>query len=204
MHVDQALDEIAAVRLQMARSTHFRGYGPATLALTGALAVVVALVQARWLPDPKSMIVSYLLLWAGAAVGSVGLIGVEAIRRARQAHHGLADDMLAAAAEQLLPAATAGIMLTLVLQASAPETLWMLPGLWQIILSLGMFAASRSLPRPLILVPLWYLATGLSCLTFARGEFAMSPWSMGAPFALGQCLAAVLLWASYRGAHERT
>lgn len=198
MHVDQALEEIEALRLQMARSTHFRGYGPATLALTGGLAVAAALAQTWWIPDPKAMIVSYLIVWAGTAVVSVALIGVEAIRRARQAHDGLADDMLAAAAEQLLPAATAGIMMTLVLHASAVETLWMLPGLWQIILSLGMFAASRSLPRPLILVPLWYLVTGLSCLTFARGDFALSPWSMGAPFAIGQCLAAVLLWASYR------
>jgi hypothetical protein len=82
--------------------------------------------------------------------------------------------------------------------ARAPEALWMLPGLWQVILGLGMFAACRNLPSPLRVVAGWYMATGLACLAFARGEYALSPWAMGPPFAIGEGLAAILLWWSYR------
>jgi hypothetical protein len=202
MQVKQALSEISALRLQMARSTEFRGFGPATLMATGGLAVAAAVAQALWLPDPASRIGAYLALWSGTALVSVALVAAEAIRRSRKAHPGLADDMLVAAAEQFLPAAFAGVLLTFVLLARAPETLWMAPGLWQVTLSLGMFAACRNLPPLLRIAPCWYLATGLLCLAFFQGPYALSPWAMGLPFALGEGLAALLLWWSYRGDHD--
>jgi cyanate permease len=75
----------------------------------------------------------------------------------------------------------------------------MLPGLWQIIFSLGIFAASRTLPRPIVVVGAWYLVCGLCCLAWARGEHAFSPWAMGLPFGLGQLfVAAVLLFCPRR------
>jgi hypothetical protein len=36
----KALGDISSIRRQMAQSTEFRGYGPATLAATGAIAVL--------------------------------------------------------------------------------------------------------------------------------------------------------------------
>jgi hypothetical protein len=204
MHFKQALTEISALRLQMARNTEFHGFGPATLAMTGGLAIAASVIQGHWVPDPASRISSYIGLWSGTAVLSVVLIAVEAIRRSHKAHQGLADDMLVAAAEQFLPAAFAGVLVTFVLLAYAPETLWMLPGLWQIILSIGMSAACRNLPPLLRLVAVWYLVTGLTCLALARGSHAFSPWAMGLPFAIGELLAAMLLWMTYRGANDRS
>ena len=202
MHVKDALDEISALRLQMARSAEFRGFGPATLAATGVIALVAAAAQRLWLPDPAANIRAYVGLWAATALVSVVLVAAEAVRRSRRAHEGLADDMLAAAAEQFRPAAFAGVLLTFVLIAYAPEALWMLPGLWQIVFSLGLFAACRNLPPRLSLVAVWYLATGLACLAFAQGPHAFSPWAMGLPFAVGEGHAAALLVWSYRGNHD--
>ena len=202
MQFKQALTEISALRLQMARNTEFHGFGPATLAMTGGLAIAASVLQSRWLPDPAASFGCYLGVWTAAAVLSVVMIAAEAVRRSRKAHQGLADDMLAAAAEQFLPAAFAGVSLTFVLLACAPESLWMLPGLWQVILSVGMFAACRNLPPSLRIVAGWYLATGLACLAAARAQDAFSPWAMGFPFAIGEFLAATLLWFSYRGEHD--
>jgi hypothetical protein len=199
--LDQALADISSMRSQMARGVLFQGFGPTALAATGVLAALAALAQSTWLPNPVSNITSYLALWAAVAVAASGLIGLEAIRRSKQAHGGLADEMLYEAAEQFLPAGVAGVLLTLVIQTSAPQALWMLPGLWQIILSLGVFAACRSLPRPLMLVAVWYLTTGLACMALSTGPHALSPWLMGAPFLIGQCLAAVLLHFSF-GTHN--
>ena len=69
--------------------------------------------------------------------------------------------MIYAAIEQFIPAGVAGALLTFVLFRFAPESLWMLPGLWQIVFSLGVFASCRSLPRPMFAVGVWYLAAGL-------------------------------------------
>ena len=41
----QALDDISAIRTQVARGTQFRGYGPVSIASTGVLALAVAAAQ---------------------------------------------------------------------------------------------------------------------------------------------------------------
>jgi len=195
----QALADISAIRGQMARGTLFRGYGPAALATTGLLAVLAALAQAAWLPDAASDIGSYLALWIATAVLSVAIVAIEAVRRSRQAHGGLADDMIHAAAEQFLPTAVAGALLTFVICRYAAASVWMLPGLWQILFSLGVFASCRSLPRPMMAVAVWYLAAGLACLALTADARVLSSWEMGLPFGIGQGLAAFLLWRSFGG-----
>ena len=40
--LNKALGDISNIRRQVARATEFRGYGPATLAATGALAILAA------------------------------------------------------------------------------------------------------------------------------------------------------------------
>jgi hypothetical protein len=198
--LDKALADITAIRSQMARGTEFQGYGPITVAATGVLALAAAAVQALWLPDPQADVFSYLVLWVATAAASIALIGVEMVARSRRIHSGLADEMIHAATEQFVPAGIAGALLTVVLLRFAPESLWMLPGLWQIIFSLGFFASCRSLPRPMRAVGVWYLAAGLASLAFANGTQAFSPWAMALPFGLGQLLMAGILYRS--GVHD--
>jgi hypothetical protein len=75
--------------------------------------------------------------------------------------------------------------------------LWMLPGLWQLAFSLGIFASCRFMPRPMYAVGLWYLASGLVCLGVASTTLTLSPWAMGIPFGLGQLLVAAVLQYGY-------
>jgi hypothetical protein len=192
--LDKALADISAIRSQIARGAEFRGYGPATIAMTGVLALAASSVQAVWLPDPASAILSYLTLWVATAALSVILVGVQMIARSRRIHRGLADAMIFAASEQFIPAGVAGALLTFVLYRFAQQSLWMLPGLWQIIFSLGFFASCRTLPRPLFAVGVWYLAAGLACLAFAGGAHAFSPWTMAVPFGIGQFYMAGVLY----------
>jgi hypothetical protein len=193
--LDRALDDIKAMRSQLARGVEFHGYGPLTVALTAAVAVAAASIQSQFIPDPAREFIAWLGLWTAVAAISTALVGAEVIFRARRVHGGLADAMIQEAALQLLPAAGAGAMLTLVLWRYAPQSLWMLPGLWQITLSLGVFAACRGLPPLMVLAAFWYLLTGLVCLALAH---SLSPWAMGVPFGLGELLAAGLLAVSAR------
>jgi hypothetical protein len=41
-------------------------------------------------------------------------------------------------------------------------------------------------------------------LALARAGNALSPWAMGLPFAIGEFLAAGLLWKSYRGQDDKS
>ena len=194
--LDKALSDITAMRSQMARAAEFRGYGPLTVGATGLLAVIAGALQAQWVPDPASEILGYLALWIATATISVILIGIEMVARTRRIHSGIADEMIHAATEQFIPAGVAGALLTFVLYQYAPQSLWMLPGLWQIIFSLGFLASCRSLPRPMFAVGIWYLVTGLACLAFANEARAFSPWAMAVSFGIGQLvMAAILYWS---------
>lgn len=194
--LDKALSDITAMRHQMARSVEFRGYGPATLAATGVLALLASAGQALWLERPADNIIAYLALWVATAALSVILIGIEMVTRSRRIHSGLAERMILSAVEQFVPAAAAGLLLTAVMMSRAPESLWMLPGLWQIVFSLGVFASCRFLPGPMHAVGAWYLTAGLACLALANGEHAFSPWAMGVPYGIGQLLVAAVLYHS--------
>jgi hypothetical protein len=198
--LEKALAEITLIRSQIARGTEFRGLGAATLAATGVLALLAAAAQALWLEAPARHVEAYLALWLGVAAVSIILIGIQTVTRSARVHSGLAQEMILAAVEQFLPAAAAGALLTAVLFQVESAVLWMLPGLWQIVFSLGIFASCRSLPRPMFAAGVWYLATGLASLAWANGAHAYSPWAMAAPYGVGQLfIAAVLYWCVGEG-----
>ena len=198
----KALSEINAIRGQIALGAQFRGYGPATLSATGIMALLAAAAQAHWLKDPGHNVAAYLAIWIATAVLSLSIISVETITRARRVYSGLARQMIHCAVEQFLPAIVAGLLLTVVLWRCAPQSLWMLPGLWQMIFSLGVFASCRFLPRPMFAVGVWYLAAGLLCLALGS-QAALSPWAMAVPFGVGQLLVAAVLQFDYKEADER-
>ena len=198
MDLERALADITAIRSQMARGTQFRGYGPVTVATTGLLALLAAALQALYLPDPAAAPLAYLLLWAGMAAVAVLLTGAEMIARSRREHGGLADEMLYQAAEQYIPAGVAGTLITVVIYRYAPDALRLLPGLWQIVLSLGVFASCRSLPRGMFAVGVWYLAAGLATLALATSA-PFAALAMAIPFGAGQLLMAFVLYRATGG-----
>lgn len=188
----KAIGDISSIRRQMARSTEFRGYGPATLAGTAALAAIAAGVQSFLVSDPTNRIGTYLAIWIWTAALSAALIAAQMHTRTRRIHSGLADEMIRMAVEQFLPSAVAGFFVTIVLVRFVPSAQWMLPGFWQIIFSLGVFSSCRFLPRPMLAAGAWYLLTGLMCMALG-GARALSPWAMGIPFGSGQLLVAGIL-----------
>ena len=191
--LDKALADILAIRSQIAAGTAFRGYGPATVAATSGIALLTAVLQFLWLDNPTSQPIAFFAGWAAAALISAALIWIEMQARSSRHHSGLADAMVQQAIEQFLPAGVAGVLLAIMLWKFAPEALWMLPGLWQVMVSLGVFASVRSLPRTIALGGAWYFLSGFTVLLLASQNHLLSPWTMGLPFAAGQLLMAALL-----------
>ena len=199
----QALAKINAIRTQVARDTQFRGYGPISIAASGILALVVAAIQSRQITGGEDFIHS-LLVWVGTAAVTIAFTATETIRRTRKVHSGLANEMIRLAIEQFLPAIIVGVLLTVVLARVAPQNLWMLPGLWQLLFSLGVFALCRFLPRQTIVVAIWYLTSGLVCLVLQSGSKSFSPWTMGIPFGIGQLMVAAVLRFGFEESVEET
>ncbi len=200
MDLRDALIQISEIRQQMARTEVFRGYRALPVAFSGALAWVVAGVQLAWLPDPLRHLPAYLSLWIGAAILGLGAAGSEVVFRARRSPR-WSRELTRQAVEQFVPCLVAGSLLTFVVVRHADGVAWMLPGLWSILFSLGIFASCRLLPRATYGLGLYYLLAGLACLTLAQGDRALSPWAMGIPFGGGQMLSAVVLYRTLERDH---
>jgi hypothetical protein len=194
MELREALTQIAEIRRQMAKADVFRGYRSAPVAVSGLLALAAAVVQPYLVADPGAQFGAYLALWVSVAVLSVAGVAVETGIRIAMTHDRAYLEPTRLALEQFLPSVVAGVLVTVVLVRHAPANVALLPGLWQIIFSLGIFASARLLPRPIFAIASFYLFTGILVLVWADGGFSLSPWCMGVPFAVGQIAAAVILY----------
>ena len=191
--LDKALADILAIRNQIAAGTAFRGYGPAALASTAGLAALTTGLQLVFLADANATPAKFIAGWLVTALLAAALIGIEMRARSHRHHSGLADAMIYQAVEQMLPSGLAGVALAGVALQFAPETLWMLPGLWQILMGLAVFASARSLPSTVRIGGAWYFVAGVTVLMFASRTHTLSPLLMGAPFVIGQSLMAMIL-----------
>lgn len=199
MELHEALSQISEIRRQMARTEVFRGVRALPVACSGCLAILAAGFQALWLGAPLQQIDHYLSLWIGVAIVSFLAQLAEMLIRSRSSSSTYTRDIALLVFEQFFPCLIAGGLLTFVLANFAPETVWMLPGLWQMLFGLGIFATYRLLPKPMFWVAGFYLLSGTICLSLATGDAALSPWAMGVPFGAGQlATAAVLYWTLER------
>jgi hypothetical protein len=201
MELREALTQITEIRLQLSRTEIFRGYRAMPVAFSGGVAVLAAVIQTVSIPDPAAQIGPYLGLWIGAAVVSGLAAGLEMMIRARNAASTMTRELTWLALEQFCPCLIGGALVTIVVLRAAPESLWMLPGLWQIFYSLGIFASCRLLPRPTFWVAVFYLGTGLAVLAWPHSDALLSPWAMGLPFGAGQLLAAAVLYLTLERDH---
>jgi hypothetical protein len=201
MDLHEALTQISEIRQQVARTETFRGYRAAPVAFSGLVAWTAALLQSASMPSPAGNLRAYLGLWVGAALLSMAVTGLYMFVHCWRSRLTLTRSNTANALGQFVPAVVAGGLLTSVLFFHAPECLWMLPGVWSVLFSLGIFASYRLLPKATFWVGVYYMVSAVFCLMFAQGEHAFSPWAMALPFGAGQLMAAAILYWTLERPH---
>ncbi len=200
MELRDALSQIAEIRTRMAEAERFRGYRAAPIAASGLIAVLAGFAQSRMHLDPVQNLSGYLTLWVGTAAVAALIAGSGIWLRFHSGIDRLAREMTWLAVGQFAPCLGAGALVTLAIARQAPEHAALLPGLWQVFFSLGVFASCRLLPKAISLVGVFYLLTGVYNITLADRATAFAPWAMAVPFCLGQLgTAAVLYWHLERG-----
>ena len=191
--IDHALENIKEIRDQIAVNRMFRGFGPAILALTGLLGIVIAMLQVARPDLFADTPVMLLGVWVLTAIVCVIFIGIEMFARSRRHHGALADSMITNVIEKFLPVGAIGAVIWAVLIFNAPETVWILPGVWQMLVAVGIFTSLSYLPKRVIIVAAWYFIAGTGVLILASIDKTLSPWFMGIPFLIGQLLLAGIL-----------
>lgn len=193
MRVHEAIDSIATIQTQIARAQVFRGYRALPVGITGALALIGAALQDRFVPAPGAQLDRYVVYWGSIATVSLGGCLVGMLLRYRRNPTRLAKASTLAALERLTPSLIVGAIVTLVVARDAPSLGAYLPGLWQLLFCLGVFASLPQLPRATVVVAFLYLTAGAANLALA-GQMSFSPWVMGLVFGVGQLAAAAILY----------
>lgn len=191
--VERALSEIADIRAHLAASTRFRGIAPEANALTCVLSLVVALAQTIWPHTLAQGAFRYVSVWAAATIASAVIVGVEAVSRTRRLHGIMSKTMLGTAIREALPFAAAALVISIVICCFSAETIWMLPGLWQILIGLLGFSVLPAMPRAIVWVAGWYFLCGSAVLAMAGWSGTLTPWMMGLPLIIGQGAVAIIL-----------
>jgi len=93
----------------------------------------------------------------GCAGLSLLATAVGMVLRFRRGISPLTWQMTKLAVGQFVPCIAAGALVTFAIVGYAREQLWLLPGLWQILFGLGVFASYRLLPRSIFWVAVLYL-----------------------------------------------
>lgn len=199
MELREALDSIATIRRRMAETEVFRGYRALPVALSAVFALIGGFLQPILVPRPEQDVPGYVALWSAVALLSIAVAGLAMFVRDRVAGASLTRPVTWLAVGQFVPCLVAAAAVTAVIVRVAPDAAWVLPGLWQVFFSQGVFASCRLLPRPAFAVGVLYLIAGVITLVAARGPDALSPWAMAVPFGVGQlAAAAVLYWTLER------
>jgi hypothetical protein len=198
MELHEALTEIATIRRQIALAEQFRGYRALPVALGAVAAFAAVVAQPLLVPEPAQDFFGYLRLWISVAVVAGLLPVVDVCVRHRICFRlgrgrSLQASLIRLACEQFAPCVVVGGLLTVVIGCYAAEVRWMLPGLWAVVFSLGLFASYRLLPTPILLVAIWYLLTGCLCLGFGQATAGLAPWTMALTFGVGHAATAVVL-----------
>jgi hypothetical protein len=200
--LNRALGDIVEIRAQIAAGTAFRGYGPTTVAVTGIMGFATATLQSLWPNIFAYNVQAFVISWIVTGGICAVAVCIEMRGRSRRLHSYLANTMIKQALEQFLPAAAASLFVPLFFLRFSPQSIWMMPGLWQLFVSLGIFASIRTLPRRIGLGGIWYFLSGFVSLLLANTSHVLSPWLMGIPFFAGQLLMATILFFSVERANE--
>lgn len=187
--LNRALEDLSHIRSQIAAVRAFRGFGPQFVALSGIAALLLGAWQVH---NDVSGNGPFFEQWIALAVLTVALIGLDLLVRVRAYHGSLSASFAWNSVEHFLPAGLAGAAIAGVILRYAPQSAWLLPGLWQVLLALAIFAAARSLPQGIRLVAGWYLLCGISVILLSVGS-APGPWGMAVPFGTGQLMTALVL-----------
>lgn len=196
MDFPRALAQISEIHRHLAKAEVYRGYRSVPIAASGVVGIAGAWLQPVEAGRDPQTFVTY---WSGVALVAavVGLSEVACNYVIRD--HAASRRRTRLVLGQFFPAVFAAAALTFALMRIDQSLASMLPGLWAVCFSLGIFASRPYLPRASALSGLFYFAAGLVLLMTASPGSPLSGWRVAGVFATGQFVgAAVLYWSLER------
>lgn len=190
MDISQALEQLNEIRHHLGRNEIYKGYRSRTLALMGGVGLLgSAVLQFGW---PNSNSLERVCFWIAVAAVNLAISAWEILGDYGNLKTDHQRRITRRTVGQFLPTLAGGGLLTFTIIARNGQ-LEMLPGIWSLMFSLGIFASRPYLPRGVGWIGAYFLGAGALLLqypTIALGQ----PWCMGAVFGVGQMMLAYVMY----------
>lgn len=190
LKLSEALEQIDQIHGHMARTEIYLGYRPLPVALSGTLGLLAAALQMHFIdPGQARAFVYYWLAVAGiSALVAASAVAVHFLRQSRYERR-----QTLYVWGQFMPCLLVGALVGAGVAGSAPAAAGILPGLWSLIFSLGIFSSRPFLPRATGWVALFYLSCG-GWMLLHPASLNEPPWTLACTFLVGQCAGAIILY----------
>jgi hypothetical protein len=192
MRFTDALSQISEIHEHLAKGEVYRGFRSLPVALSGVCGLAAASLQPRLLPLDDARAGLFYWLTVAAVGGVIG--GSEILYNYLFIDDPFAQRRTRKVVGQFVPCLAAGAAITWGLARWSDAMIPVLPGLWAIVFSLGIFAARPYLPRAIGWVALYYLAAGVRLLWLGTDAGSLWGWNLGGTFGAGQLGAALVLY----------
>ncbi len=191
MDLENAMNQLSDIRNHLFKAEVFHGFKAIPLALSGAGALLAAFVQPLWVP--KGWAVGYVMYWSVIAILALMVFAGSLFYnyyRNNEVERRVTRQIIL----QFSPSVFIGGLLTVLACFYSGQLPYFMPGLWCIILALGIFSSRPYLPPNIMFVGGYYVAAGCVLFLTNNTSFCLSPWNMGLAFAIGQMLAAITFY----------
>lgn len=190
LKLSEALDQIEQIHGHMARTEIYLGYRPLPVALSGALGLLAAALQSHFVQAGQSR--AFVFYWLGVAgISALVAASAVALHFFRQSPFERRQTLYVWG--QFMPCIMVGALVGGGVAASFPSAVGILPGLWSLVFSLGIFSSRPFLPRATGWVGLFYLIAG-GWMLMNPSSPAEPAWPLAWSFFIGQCAGAIILY----------
>ena len=201
MQLRDALSDIADIRAVLDRNQSIRGFRSIAIGVSAGFVLLGSFLQLHLnVHNTPSL---YLDIWLCVAIASLLITAVEMIVRGRRSNEFAVWKMHGRVIGSLMPSFLAGAIVTaaLIIDLKSNEfrffrpNMWLLPGIWSLIYSLGLFSCCTLLHRATRWAAVYFFIAGCIYLWGNWSPRTVEAWHMVAIFGVGQSLlAAILYW----------
>ena len=199
MNARRALSDIREIGDTLARAQHTSCFRAAPIALTAIIAFAFAMLPGVCIEPMAAGQSFFVYYWLGIAILNLLIVcvdlGVRYLKTDSELQRGKTRNSL----YQFTPCVFIGAYSTLTLLPLGRHSDSLLPGLWCVLMSLGIFATVNNAPKAMVFPAAFYAIAGGLFWRFEEWTVELGAWSMGLSFGIGQAWMALVLW---RGPHD--
>lgn len=192
MGIQEAIEQLEEIHGHVSRSEVYRGYRSALLAALGLITFLAAFLQPYFV-EPTSPL-SFVYFWLGVAIVNFLIPLSHILFHYTVYEKGMERKKTVRTIIQFAPALLAGAFLTIAFCRLSEETVVLLPGLWAILFSMGIYSSKPFLPNAIHWMGAMFFMGGVILLGLVPAGQSLSPWGMGLVFGLGLLAGAFILY----------